>query len=176
MGWPRWSPDGTQVLLEGARKSDGRSVLYTIGVDQDTGATTSELREIRADGFEAQMGHAEWLGNGTVIAVAKGGPGRHTVVTLPITGGTPTVVHRYATEHDFSGLAVSPDGKSFAFAAPANDGFYQIFRKALGGESNLIQLTSDPSNKTQPAWSPDGSRVAFTIWSYEAAFWAFTAK
>jgi hypothetical protein len=27
------------VLLEGARKSDGRSVLYAIGIDQDTGAT-----------------------------------------------------------------------------------------------------------------------------------------
>ena len=29
VGWPRWSPDGRTVLLNGARKSDGASVLYT---------------------------------------------------------------------------------------------------------------------------------------------------
>ena len=35
------------------------------------------------------------------------------------------------------------------------------------------QLTRDPSHKTQPAWSPDGSRLAFTVWSYTSAFWTF---
>jgi Tol biopolymer transport system component len=38
-----------------------------------------------------------------------------------------------------------------------------------GGEA--IQLTRDASNKTQPAWSPDGKTVAFTVWNYEAQFW-----
>ena len=175
VGWPRWSPDGRQVLLEGARKSDGRSVLYVIGVDQETGATTSALREIRADGWEGEMGHAEWLGNSGVVAVAKDGPGSHVILTLPISGGVPAIVLRYATEHDFSGLGVSPDGRFIAFAAPAPDGYYQIFRTAIAGESHPVQLTSDPSNKTQPAWSPDGARIVFTVWSYDATFWSFKA-
>ena len=68
---------------------------------------------------------------------------------------------------------MSPDGRFVAFAAPAPDGFYQIFKKAIAGESTPIQITSDPSNKTQPAWSPDGARVAFTVWSYDATFWSF---
>ena len=51
VGWPRWSPDGKLVLLDGARKSDGRSVIYVIGVDQESGATTSEMREVRAEGI-----------------------------------------------------------------------------------------------------------------------------
>ena len=176
VGWPRWSQDGKNVLLEGARKSDGRSVMYVIGVDQNSGATTSELREIRTENFDAGISHGEWLGNNSVIAVAKEGPGRHVIITLPVAGGAARIVHRYATEHDFSGLGASSDGKFVAFAAPAPDGFYQIFKKAIDGNTPAVQLTSDPSNKTQPAFSPDGARIAFTVWSYDATFWSFSVR
>ena len=174
VGWPRWSPDGRTVLLNGARKKDGASVLYTIGVNQDTGATTSELREIAVGGIDGEMGHAEWMpGSNAVIAVAKEGPGRHVIFTVPVAGGAATVVHRYATEHDFPGLGVSSHGRFVAFVAPAPDGFFQVFVKAIGVNTPPVQLTTDRSHKTQPTFAPDNSRVAFTVWSYEATFWSF---
>ena len=177
VGWPRWSPDGKTVLLNGARKSDGGSVLYTIGVNQESGATTSELREIVVEGITGEMGHAEWLpDSAAVIALVKEGPGRHAIVRVPAAGGRATVVHRYESEHDFPGLGLSPDGRTVAFAGPAPDGYFQIFTKRVGDASPAVQLTKDPSHKTQPAFSPDGARVAFTVWSYEAAFWSFKER
>jgi dipeptidyl aminopeptidase/acylaminoacyl peptidase len=174
VGWPRWSPDGNTVLLNGARKNDGASVLYTIGVNQETGATTSELHEIPVTGITGEMGHAEWMpGSASVVAIAKEGPGRHAIFTVPSAGGRATLVHRFDSEHDFSGLGVSTNGRFVAFAAPAPDGFFQIFVKAVGQPTKPVQLTTDRSHKTQPTFSPDGSRVAFTVWSYTATFWSF---
>ena len=34
-----------------------------------------------------------------------------------------------------------------------------------------VQVTADHSHKTQPAWSPDGRQLAFTVWNYDAQFW-----
>ncbi|MGH9386479.1 MAG: hypothetical protein ACRD2N_19570 [Vicinamibacterales bacterium] len=171
VGWPRWSRDGQTLLLDGADKRTGRSVIYVIGVNQDSGELTSELRQVTAEGFEGELTHAEWLPNGrAVVALAKEGPGRHAIVSIPIGGGRPRFVHRFASEHDFSGLGISPDGRMVAFTAPASDGRYQIFRVPING-GTPVQITTGPSDKTQPSWSPDGRRIAFTVWSYEAAFW-----
>ena len=171
VGWPRWSPDGKWLLFDGASRTSRRSVMFVAGVDQESGALTREPREFALRRVDAEVSHAEWLPDSAhVVVIGKEGPGRHVIATVARDGGDERVVYRFDSEHDAPGLTVSPDGREVAFIAPAPDGFFQVFRMPLGGGTPVV-VTSDRSNKTQPAWSPDGSHLAFTVWNYDAQLW-----
>jgi len=56
--------------------------------------------------------------------------------------------------------SLSPDGKSFVYASHAA-GNWDIYLQRVGGKT-AINLTKDsPADDTQPAFSPDGERIAF---------------
>src|SRR5881628_1830176 len=56
--------------------------------------------------------------------------------------------------------SLSPDGKSFVYAGHAS-GNWDIYSQRVGGK-NPINLTKDSAaDDTQPAFSPDGDRIAF---------------
>src|SRR6266496_2743821 len=56
--------------------------------------------------------------------------------------------------------SLSPDGKSFVYASYAA-GNWDIYFQRVGGK-NPLNLTKDsPADDSQPAFSPDGERVAF---------------
>src|SRR6266571_2327557 len=56
--------------------------------------------------------------------------------------------------------SLSPDGKSFVYAGYAS-GNWDIYFQRVGGK-NPLNLTKDsPADDTQPAFSPDGERIAF---------------
>jgi len=170
VGWPRWSPDGRALLFTGADRAAHRNVAYVVGVSQESGEPTGQPNAI-AINTTADVEHAEWLPDSRRIAVLiKEGPGRQLLAVASREGGELQVIHRFASEHDTSGLGISPDGREVAFIAPAPDGFFQVFALPLGGGAPR-QVTTDPSNKTQPAWSPDGGWIAYTVWSYDVQFW-----
>jgi len=56
---------------------------------------------------------------------------------------------------------LSPDGRSIAYSSDSA-GNFDIWVKPLDG-GPARQLTNSPAPETQPAWSPDGTRIVFRI-------------
>lgn len=63
-----------------------------------------------------------------------------------------------STGHELD-ASLSPDGKVAAFVRDGLDGAYNIFTVAVSG-GPPVQLTRSPRD-LHPAWSPDGSQIAF---------------
>ena len=171
-GSPRWSPDGRWIVFPGySRDAAGprRSSLYVIPVDQETGETlpprTVALGDFRRDALQAG-----WTPDSErLVFEAAAGAGRKALYTVPREGGTPQLVHEWASDQMHSGISVSPDGAWVAYIAPDGAGFFQVYRVPLnGGEAE--QLTVDPTRKTQPAYDPAGKWLAYAVFSYEVRF------
>jgi len=76
----------------------------------------------------------------------------------PLKSATFTQLTNQPGREYFSSL--SPDGKSLIYASRAS-GNWDIYLQRVGG-SNPTNLTKDsPDDDTQPAFSPDGERIAF---------------
>lgn len=176
-GWPRWSRDGQWIVFPSYRRNDSgarQAYLFLIGVDQNTGEVTQPQTRIDLEGFEHDIVQGEWLDDGeTLVFEAAEAIGRKSLWRVGRTGGRPVSFHQFGSDQVHSGIGVSPDGRWAAYVDRAADGHFQIFRVGTSG-GGVQQLTFDPTHKTQPMFSPDGQRIAFTVFSYNAHFWAIT--
>ena len=172
-GWPRWSPDGAWIAY-GTEIRDGnrlRGVLFTVGIDSSTGAVTRAASRVAVDGVRGDIDQVEWApGSDSIVFSAAEGQDQRAIYVVARDGGPARLIHRFTSEQQFSGIGVSPDFAWVAFIAPANDGHLQVFRVSTSG-GTPTQVTFDPTDKTQPAVSRDGMRIAFTVFSYRMQFW-----
>jgi Tol biopolymer transport system component/serine/threonine protein kinase len=149
--------------------ADGKSLIYVSGV-----GGLRDIWQVRLDGEGRAQGEPARLTTGAEpysISLSADGKRlafsvlrqRANIWTAPIssTSTTPYSAMRPVTRENqrVEGVALSPDGKWLAYDANRH-GNADVFRMpAAGGEP--VQLTDDPGDDFQPAWSADGKRLAF---------------
>jgi Tol biopolymer transport system component len=170
---PAWSPDGARIAYAGAREGEFvagcwgsylcPSDIHVIGID---GSGQVQLTDSPGDDSGP-----DWSSDGTRIAFvsARDDPD-HRIHHIYVMNADGTEVTRLTQEPLWAhGAAWSPDGTRIAFVAwnqsesPPRATDVYVMNADGSGLVNLTNFGSDSNSFIQDlAWSPDGTRIAFT--------------
>ncbi len=144
-GFPRWSPDGNQLLFTYQRKQ-----LMDIFVKRLSGGDMQLALESRF--YKTSM---SWLPAGDSFVFAEQNPTTNNDLYLySLRNGKRTLL--LATPFDEGNAAVSPDGQWLAYSSNET-GKSEIYVRSLRDASTQFQLST--SGGSQPFWRADGREL-----------------
>ena len=155
---PAWSPDGSKIAFTTMR--DGNSEIYVMNAN---GTGLANLtRSPRAEVMPS------WSPDGSRIAFVRdvGGPFTLEIAIMNADGSNPVnisnnpdFVHRPAWSPDGSRIAFGTD-RDFETSGFTEDAFEIYIVRTDGTDARNI-TNEDVAEDNFPAWSPNGSRIAF---------------
>ena len=154
---PVWSPDGTKLAFLRQRVSDGYVVGTTLYVARGDGSQARSLSVSAADPWGAPV----WAPKGGRLAYASERSGQIEMIAVDGSG-------RRRVTHELADSWLIPfawpgDAGRILYTAAVNPEHSHIWTMSPAG-TGLKRLTSSLRDEGEPAWSPDGRRIAFTRW------------
>ena len=147
---PRWSPDGTRMLIRGAE--NGVAALRL--VDIETGQLITSYLAGR------QFGDVEWSADGTGAFFIDFD--QRFIARLDIGSGAERIVYRLPDKQAFNrGIALSPDGETIAFHTFEGDTNALITIPAKGGTARTVYVVPRQHRVMLQEWTGDGRHLLF---------------
>jgi Tol biopolymer transport system component len=156
-GEPALSPDGDHVAFVWDGESTGRFDLYVKLV-----GATQPLRLTEGPG---QSSSPSWSPDGLEIAFVRDSGEAADVVVMPALGGPERKLS--TTIGYFPGVDWSPDGETLGVVdrpSPRDASAIYLLSIATGDRRKLTTPPSAGGGDRNPAFSPDGLRIAFVRW------------
>jgi hypothetical protein len=159
---PTFSPDGTKIAFDSNRF--GNYQLFVMNADG-----SGQTQVMTTDG---NVGGSSWSPDGSQIAYNDDTNGTNEIYTVAVGTGVVTgPLTTATTDGANTNPHWSPDGSKILFVSnrcdvggldepPACGGGESVFLMNADG-TNQQNLTEAPIFDADPAWSPDGSKIAF---------------
>lgn len=153
-GMPKWAPDGSRIVF--VKEVGSQSEVFVVNADgSDLTRLTHDANTTYADDLSPT-----WSPDGSRILFATGRDGNGEVYTMSPDGTGARNLTNRATEEWWAEW--SPDGASIAFISTVAEADYELHvMNADGSGSRLITGQLVSWRDARPAWSSDGSYLAF---------------